>query len=385
VFVPSANHVVVLQGDCCYDPAAGGDLLFTSTDGGRIFGAPVRIGTLSVNEAALVGDNIVFTEGDNGGGAQVESVPVDASGPPAEIATAITQAAYDVGVGSYRGGALIAADDLTTDYTTRVAYAAAGKDFDASSSYVGVGTFPHEQLIGISGDALLTEKTTGNNALELRLFNGKAFGPAHAVPDTAGGGPEWFAIDTDPSGRVHVFNESTHLSPIYDLFEESTVTGASWIAPVNLGNAIDNNGFAVALDHNGSGLVLGTSPAIGYPVLASQGVTFTLSKSSIVRGHAVIGSGKGSPAAKGRAVQLQQLRAGLWYTIATTHESASGSFQFSIKGASAGTVKTAPTAVQCRSPAMTASSRATSAWENPSASSASISCRRCRFSRWAAA
>jgi hypothetical protein len=337
VFIPSANHVVVLQGDCCNDPAAGGDLLWTSTNGGKTF-AGVRIGTLGVSAAALAGGDIVFTAGDNSGGAQVESVPASgATGPPAEIATAITDEAFDVGVGSYRGGALIAADDLTSDYTTRVAYAAAGKDFDASASYAVVGTFAHEQLVGISGDAVLTQKTTGNDALELRIFNGKSFGPAHAVPDTAGGGPEWFAIDTDPSGRVHVFNESTHLSPIYDLFEESTSTGASWSAPVNLGNAIDSESFGVALDRNGSGLVLGTSNAIGYPVLASQGVSFTLSKSSIKKGAAVTASGKGSAPAKGRLIQLQQLRSGLWYTIASTHESASGAFRFTIKGSSAGT------------------------------------------------
>ena len=337
VFVPSADHVVVLQGDCCDNSAAGGDLLFTSTNGGRTFGAPVRIGSLGVSEAALVGGNVVFMVGDNHDGAQVESVAVNAGGPPAGIATPIAQEAFDVGVGSYRGGALIAADDDTTDYTTRVAYAAAGKDFDASSSYHGVGTFPHEQLVGISGDALLTERTTGSEALELRIFNGTSFGPAHVVPFTAGGGPEWFAIDTDPSGHVHVFNVSTHLSPIYDLFEESTSTGAHWNAPLNLGDAIANNTFAVGLDAAGSGLVLGTDPAIGYPVLAPQSVSFTLSRSSIKKGTAVTGSGKGSAAAKGRTVQLQQLRSGLWYTVATTHESASGSFSFSIKGSSAGT------------------------------------------------
>lgn len=336
VFIPSANHVDVLQGACCNDPAAGGDLLWTSTNAGKTF-TPVRIGTLGISAAALVGGDIVFTVGDSGAGAQVESIPASgATGPPSAIANPITEEAFDVGVGSYKGGALIAADDDTTDYTTRVAYAAAGRDFDASASYGVVGTFAHEQLVGISGDALLTEKTTGNEALELRIFNGKSFGPAHAVPGTAGGGPEWFAIDTDPSGRVHVFNESTHLAVTYDLYEETTSTGATWSAPVNLGNAADSTDFGVALDGNGSGLVLGTSPAIGYPVLAGQGVSFTLSKSSIAKGGAVTGSGKGSAPSKGRLVQLQQLRSGLWYTIASTHESASGAFSFKIKGSTAG-------------------------------------------------
>ena len=335
VFIPSANHVDVVQSACCDDSADGGNLLWTSTNGGKTF-TPVRIGSTSMSAAALVGGDIVFTGGDSGSGTQVESIPaVGATGPPATTANPISVAVYNVGVGSYRNGALIAANDEND--ATHVAYAAAGKNFDATSSYANVGTFPHETLVGISGDALLTEKTTGNESLELRIFNGKSFGPAHTVPDTAGGGPEWFAIDTDPSGRVHVFNESTHLAVTYDLYEESTSTGATWSAPVNLGNAVDSTYFGVALDRNGSGLVLGTGPAIGYPVLAAQNVSFTLSKSSISKGAAVTGSGKGSAPSKGRLIELQQLRSGEWYTIASTHESASGSFSFTIKGSSGGT------------------------------------------------
>jgi hypothetical protein len=338
VFVPSANHVIVVQWGCCDDPTAGEDLLWTSTNGGKTFGKPVPIGTVGLGAAALVGDDIVFAAIGRSG-AQVQSVPVDASGPPAQSATAITQADYDIGVGYYKNGALIAGDDLTSGYTTRVAYAAAGTNFDASSSYHIVGTFPDEQLVGISGGALLTENesTKGNDALELRIFNGTSFGSAHTVPDLAGGGPEWFAIDSDPGGHVHVFSESTHLSPIYDLFEQTTSTGASWSTPLDLGSTSDNSDFAAALDANGSGLVLGTSPAIGYPVLAGQSVTFALSKSSIGKGHRVTGSGKGSPAASGREVELQREKSGLWYTVATTHENSSGSFSFSIKGTSTGT------------------------------------------------
>jgi hypothetical protein len=339
VFVPSANHVVVLQGDCCDDNPAGDTVLFTSTNGGKTFGAPVRVGSVGVGVAALVGGDIVFTTGDNHDGLQIESVPaIGATGPPAEIANPITATAYDVGVGSYKKGALVATDqDLPTSYTTQVLYAAAGKNFNATGSYAGVGTFKNEQLVGLSGDALLTQQTNGGEALVLRIFNGKSFGKAHIVPDTAGGGPEWFSFDTDPTGAVHVFNVSTHLAEDYDLYEESTATGAKWSAPVDLGDAVDNDYFGSALSANGSGLVLGTNPAIGYPVLAAQSVSFTLSKASVTAGHAVIGSGKGSAPAKGRVIQLQELRSGLWYAIASTHESASGSFSFSIKNSGAGT------------------------------------------------
>jgi hypothetical protein len=340
VFIPSANHVVVLMDACCDNNPAGSDLLFSSTDGGRTFGAPVRIGTLGVSAAALVGHDVVFTSGDDNNGAEVESVPVNASGPPSATAVATTATAYDVGVGSYRGGALIASDYLGTDYTTYVAYAPSGKNFDASGSYHRVGAFNHEQLIAMSGDALLTIRTTGSDAVVLRLFNGTSFGPAHVVPGTSGGGPEWFAVDQDPSGRVHVFSERAFSPVSYDLYEVSTATGASWTSPVDLGDAIQNNTFSAALDSSGSGLVVGTGadvPAWGYPVLATQGASFSLKHSTITKGRTTIGSGKGSPAAKGREVELQIERARLWYTIATTHEGAGGTFSFTIKGTSAGT------------------------------------------------
>ncbi len=86
--------------------------------------------------------------GDDNDGLQLDSVPaLGAARPPAAIANPITATAYDVGVGSYQGGVLAAADqDLPASYTTRVVYAAAGKDFDASSSYASVGTFTNERL-----------------------------------------------------------------------------------------------------------------------------------------------------------------------------------------------------------------------------------------------
>jgi hypothetical protein len=41
--------------------------------------------------------------------------------------------------------------------------------------------------------------------------------------------------------------------------------------------------------------------------------------------------------AAGREVELQVEKSGLWYTTATTTESASGAFSFTIKGSAAGT------------------------------------------------
>jgi hypothetical protein len=336
VFAPSANHVVVLQATCCDSNPNGDDLLYTSTDGGRTFGSPVRVGgTIDVDSAALIGSDIVFAE-NGSGGAQVESVPVTASGPPGSTATPIPAESFGVGVGSYHGGALIASE-LTTD-STDVAYAPSGDNFNDTSSYHNVGRFSHEDLLGISGDALLTVQTSGKQQVLLRLFNGTSFGSAHVVPGHGSGGPQAFGIGQDPSGAVHVFADR---AAAYHLIEVSTSTGTHWSAPVNLGNAIANTFFSAALDSNGSGLVLGTAgTGRGYPVLASQSVSFSLKSSKIKKGQTTTGSGTGSPAGSGRKVELQLEGAGnRWNTVATTNENASGSFSFTIKGTSAGTFR----------------------------------------------
>ena len=71
-------------------------------------------------------------------------------------------------------------------------------------------------------------------------------------------------------------------------------------------------------------------------MLGTQRVTFSLKSSTIKKGKSTIGSGKGSPAGKGRKVELQVERSGRWYTVKTTHESSSGAFSFTIKGSAAG-------------------------------------------------
>ncbi len=340
VFVPSANHVVILAETCCDSNSAGGDLLFSSTDGGKTFPAPVRVGTLGVDAATLIAGNIVFSQSLDTNGAEVESIPVGASGPPGSTAIATNKKATDIAVASYKGGALVASDYLGADYTTYVAFAPPGDNFNASGSYERVGSFSHEQLIAMSSDALLTVQTRGSEALELRLFNGTRFGAPHVVPGTKGGGAEWFTVDQDASSRIHVFSERAHAARPYHLYELSTSNGTHWSAPVDLGDAIQSNTFGAALDAAGSGLVVGTSAdaaAWGYPVLGTQSVSFSLKPTTISKGHSTTGSGMGSPAAKGRKVELQVERSGRWYTVATAHEGSGGKFSFTIKGTSAGT------------------------------------------------
>lgn len=333
VFVTAANHVAVLM------ETVDTDYLYSSANGGKTFAAPVAVGSIGVSAATLTGKSIVFVAGGHDG-LQVESVAAAATAPPATTATANAAVAYDVGVGRYKGGVLAASDNLGTDYTTYVEYAAAGKDFDASASYARVGGFAHEQLLGVTGDALVTQQTTGKESLVVRLFNGKAFGAAHVVPRTSGGGPGWFSADQDPSGAVHVFISRAFAPISYELYEESSSTGASWSGLVDLGYGGKVNTFNVGLDSTGAGLVLGTesdSPAYGFPVLAGQGASFALKSAKIKKGKATTATGTATPAAKGREIELQVEKKGLWYTVATTHEGTGGKFGFTIKGTAAGT------------------------------------------------
>ena len=335
LLVTSANHVAVLADTCCDSNTNGDTLFYSSTNGGTTFAAPVRIGNVTTGAAELIGRDIVFIGSDFPDGIQVESIPLTAAGPPASVAT-LAGTRGDVGIGSYHGGVLGAFDYDGTILTTYVDYAPAHSDFSSKSSYHKVTTIKNEQLIAISGNALLTIQTGGKQSLELRLFNGKSFGSAHAVPGSSGGGPEWFGMEQDPSGEVHVFEERSGTG--YDLVMASTSNGTHWRRPANLGNAITSYSFSAALDSHGSGVVIGPggNQVWAFPVLATQGVSFALKSSTIKKGKSTTGSGKGSPAGVGRLVELQVERSGRWYTVGTTHEKSGGSFSFTIKGSSKG-------------------------------------------------
>jgi hypothetical protein len=331
VFALPDNHVVALQGACCDANPVGDDVVYTSTDGGKTFGPAVRVGDLGVAAAALVGGDIVFGGGGHDG-AQVESVPAAAPVAPETIATPSDEVAYDVALGAYKGGALVANEDVDSggDYETSVEFAPGTTNFNSSLSYSHVDTFDHEGLVAMSGNALLTQKTTGKGDLELRLFNGVGFDPAHAVPgDADGGGPVHYAIDQDPSGTVHVFAELARDG--YHLAESSTTSGKHWTKRHDEGTAIDNDYLNAGLDALGDGLVLGLNTAIGYPVLGSQSLSFHLKKASVKNGRKTTAKGVCSPVAAGRAVTLQREKSGRWYPVSTTHEKSKGSFTFSIK------------------------------------------------------
>jgi hypothetical protein len=316
--------------------ATHGDLLFLSTDGGASFSAGRLVGdAITPSAAAIVGDQLVFSEGDDSAGVQVAAVSLVSPAPPAAIANPSTTGGT-VGVGSYNGGVLVAGDNAGSG-PTKVEYAPSSSDFTATSSYMNVGTFSGESLIGMSGNALLTQKTSGSESLQLRFFTGTAFGAAHTVPGSSGGGPEWFTLDKSPGGVTHVFMSDSRTHEIYQLEEYSTTSGSSWTGPVGLANATRSDFLAAGVDSTGAGLVLGDSPALAYPVLVPQHVTFEIKPSTVTKGHSAKASGKVSPASKGRKVELQIEHSGRWYDVKSTTESSTGTFSFTIKGKSVGT------------------------------------------------
>jgi hypothetical protein len=340
VYALADKKVVVLvptEGD---ENAAGDDLLFTSTNDGASFGAAVRVGTVGVASAALIGGNIVFAGPNAHIGLQVESIPDNATAGPGSTAVPIDEQPASAAVANYKGGALIAADMIGP---VKVVYAPSGSDFNVTASYHNVGTFDGEELLGISGNALLTLQSTGDDHVQVRYFNGTAFGAPHNVPTLSGHDLGlWTTIDKDPHGVTHVFSESSFGTPSYAMEENSTTTGAHWSGQTDLGNAVDNDFFNVDLDSIGSGLVIGTAPdedAIGYPVLAHQSVTFAYTHSTVKVGHSITARGKATLPAAGRKVELQVARGSLWYDVKSTHESASGAFSFTIKGTHVGSVK----------------------------------------------
>jgi hypothetical protein len=330
VFAPAPKHVVVLMGAA----ATHGDLLFTSTDGGRTFGPGVLVGDeIAPTSAVLVGNQIVETDSDDSNGVQIGAFSITSPAPPVAYANPSKTGGND-GLGAVKGGVMVAGDNASSGPTT-VEYAPAGKSFTTTGSYSKVATFSGESFGGVSGNALLTIQTGGKGDFLLRFFNGTKFGAAHVVPGGSDFGPGWQTIDRDPGGVTHVIRSDEHTSPIYELTEYSTTTGAHWTKRV-LGNTF-NNTFSAGLDSAGSGLVLGVVPARGFPVLAPQTVSFALTHSSDKKGHSVIGKGKGHAASKTRKIELQVEKSGRWYDVASTHESASGAFSFKIKDTVIGT------------------------------------------------
>jgi hypothetical protein len=327
------STVRVVMDECC----AADNLVFTSTNGGKSFGAGLQMNSTAqqdISSAVFVGGRVVW---DDGTDAIVDTdllsnptVAEQTSSSVVPNGSGDNELEYS-GVGSYHGGVLVAASTFATVPSTTVYFAPEGSDPGVKSSYGKVGTFTNSRFAFFEGNALFTQKTTGSTPFYVRYFTGSGFGAAHEVPDSGGGGPQWFSGGLGSNGRVYFFSSRNQDS--YDLEIESTTNGSRWSARVNHGDAVTSDFFNAGLDSLGTGIVVGSgNPIRVYPILAGQSVTVHLGASRVVVGHATTLSGTASPHLNHQLVTLERESGGLWYTVKTTHESASGKFSFSVPG-----------------------------------------------------
>jgi hypothetical protein len=333
IFVTSSKDVYLLLND-----VTTGDELYTSTDGGTSFGTtPINLGTSadSPAEAVLAGDNLVWARSQED--AEVSTVPLSGSPTPGEPVTFAKPEPIQNGLATYKNGVL--AIDGSFDGNVYATYAAAGKSFASSASFVPVGTFTHEVFEAADGDALITQRTTGKEQTVLRIFNGTKYGAPHVIPHSFASGPQSFSVSAGSSGEIHVF---TVLAAAYNLVETSTTNGTSWTSSQTLSNATVSNDMTPGLDAAGSGIVLGIGISAGgtdraYPVLARQSVSFALNHTKVKRTHLVKISGKATAAKKGRVITLEVLgKHNVWSSLAATTESASGKFRFTLRATKVG-------------------------------------------------
>lgn len=338
-----ANPEVVTPGGRTVDVLVTGSAntyLFTSTDDGATFGAPVAVGTVTSTAAALVDGTLVWTQGDSSAGLELDatSVTSPALSPSPTVIDGVNDA-FDVGLGDFDGRFLLAGDTDTTEYTTTLRLLPSGDAPTSANLWATVGTLPNEQLIGVSGNAILTE--VGNNAdtVRLRRYTDSGLSAPSTVPGASGGGPEWFAVVTDPAGRVHALEETARTG--YELQQVVTSDGVHWSAPQSLGDAVVSDGFAGAYSAKGSGFIAGVASDLSstpvYPVLNGQDIKIAIRPSSVVlHAHATV-SGKSGPVLPDQLVQLEVERSHKWYVVAHTRESHTGTFTFRVAATKVGT------------------------------------------------
>lgn len=337
VFAAGADYVGLMTN------TVSGELYYASTDGGRVFGAGTAVGggELSADESTLAGTNVVFSDNEDHDGLQVASFSIL---DPTSVAPAVISEtpASETAIGTYKGGVILADTPDNAD-TVNVWYAAAGSAFNTAGSYRLVGSFANEQLLGVSGSALLAVSTKSKEPDEIRFFNGTSYGAAHAVPKFDGTLGHENVVIQDSHGLTNVFQEGAPdpkgLTD-YDLYRESTTTGSHWSALENYGTATKWNDYSGALDKNASGAIVGgETPVHVWPILQDAHVTLKLAHSSVKVGHSVTATGKSSPAAAGRKVALQRLVSKKWHTVANSTESSTGKFTFHITEHTAATYK----------------------------------------------
>jgi hypothetical protein len=331
--VPTGGKdVSVVLADCCYLSDAGsngGAVVFNSTNDGATFGPEEPAGSISAVDSAAFADGqiVVGASGDHGTQVQAFSPSVDATSAQPVMSGQVNSNAYGASVSDYNGGVLVASYALgSSSSTTTVEYAPSGANFNDPSAYSVVATLAGQQVLGLSGNALLTNNGSLTHGAQLRLFNGSSFGAPATVPEPSTGDDGYWSIQ-ETGSVVHVFYLNRRNN--YDIYE-ATRTGAHW-APLAIYNtAVTSGSLVPVLGPTGSGLVYETSssPLLAQPILNPQTVVIKRTGGKAYAGQSTTVSGHATPRLAHQAVTLERLSAGRWYNVATTHESTAGKFSF---------------------------------------------------------
>lgn len=331
VIATGGENVSVMATDCCNLNAPNGyTLVFNSTNDGESFSPYVEAGSLyAVAGATFVHGQIVVVGGDPHAGTVLQAFSPNPSALQTSEAMAAPAAKADAAVGTYDGGVLVASDDTANTY---VEYAAAGSDLNDTASYRSVTEIKGETVLALSGNALLTDvggSLTGD--VRLRFFNGTSFGPARKVPQPANSDDGNFGIQ-EVGGRVHVFFLERRAGD--DIFGEATTDGVHWSQLHQYGTAIVSGSLSPVLGPTGAGLVLAddSTPLLAQPILKAQDVRVALKASIVKVGTGTTLTGTVTPKLTDQMVTLQKRLSREWYNVATTNESAAGTFFFNVPG-----------------------------------------------------
>jgi hypothetical protein len=330
VFATGGDDVSIVAYDCCY--GYSGATVFNSTDGGRAFGPQIKAGNIDdVGASTFANGNLVVATALSHVGTQVQGFATSPSVPQASFAQV---SAYEgnTAITSYHGGVLVAEDNLTN---TRVEYEPASLGVNSTSSYKTVGAFNNEEVVAISGDALLTDpggSLTGG--VRLRLFNGTSFGPSYRVPEPKSPDDGYFTLQV-AGGTVHVFFIARRSG--YDLETETTVNGRIWSPLQQYSTAITSSSLGPVLNGLGDGVVFENdgTPLYAQPILNPVAVHLSISPSRLRAGHTatITGGANHAVTSANPVVTLEELNGGRWYPVRTTHGEAHFTFKVSARTA----------------------------------------------------
>jgi hypothetical protein len=308
------------------------NITYNSTNDGHTFSAPRHVGTLySTSTGVDTGGQVVVAGIDPHQGFVIQDINPNGSQNTNEaVLTAGGGCNYNPSISAYNGGVLVACDDLTNTY---IWYAPHGDNFSSTGSYTQVGVFHGDQAVDLSGNALLTVPSNSlTSGGVIAFFTGTHFATGHRVPDSkAGDDGYWSMQEVGPT--AHVFFEGRRDG--YDLIHEATADGVHWSGQTLYGSAINSSDPIPVLGPTSAGQVFESdgNPQLSQPILNGQGVHISIAPPRVKDGvHAVV-HGTAAPRLTNQAVTLERLIRGRWYPVTGTHESAAGTFTFTIPGA----------------------------------------------------